>query len=243
MEVNDRVTSKELQTLLVTFKSWGDDLQLMQCVIVLSSSRAALGIQIPLNELRGRVHLLGDLTDSEAKTFIKRMFEECDTTVKCQEELINKAHALIGNRLLHLHTVRTSLKLSKVKSLDIAMKHVKEITARYEDNYASATIDFINMMAKNHLSNVKYNKDKIFRIFQKLQRGEKVVVYDLCDALAVEKHVIIESQSKIQPHPFYIHPTTLELTLESHFMNSVLNLKIVKFAVEKYPEITLYIAD
>ena len=239
VEVNDRVTSRELQTLLVTFKTWGDDLQLMQCVVVLSSSRAALGIQIPINILRGRVHLLGDLTDSEAKMFIKRMFEECDTTVKCEEELIEKAHALIGNRLLHLHTVRTSLKRPKVKSLDIAMKRVKEITDRYEDDYASATIDFINMMAKNHLSNVKYNKSKVFTIFQKLQKGEKVVVYDLCDALAVEKHVMIESESKIQPHPFYIHPTTLEVTLGSHFMNSVLDLKTVKFAVEKYPEITL----
>ena len=224
----------------MTLKSWGDDDRLIQSVVVLSSSKAALGIQIPLNILRAEAHSIGDLTDSESKTFINQLFKDCDPTIECDEKFnkaVDKAHSLIGNRLLHLHEVRKSLK--KVNNLKEAMEQIVKVEARNRRSYSFGTIRFINTMVKNHYSKQEYDERKVFAIFQKLQRGERVESGELSEAFAIEEAVLIESLSTIEPHPFYIHPTTKVVTLGSHFMHSVLGTEKIESAVEKYPEITL----
>jgi hypothetical protein len=52
VEADHKVTPKQLTDLLREFKVWGADEQLVQCVVVLSSSRAALSTETALLDVR-----------------------------------------------------------------------------------------------------------------------------------------------------------------------------------------------
>ena len=52
VEVDTRFGSKRLEDLLLLMKRFGDDLQLVQPVVILSSSRAALTLEINASSLR-----------------------------------------------------------------------------------------------------------------------------------------------------------------------------------------------
>ena len=55
VEVDVRGDAKQLQNLLILLKVWGEDLKLVRAVVTLSSSRAALGLSIAMDELRADI--------------------------------------------------------------------------------------------------------------------------------------------------------------------------------------------
>ena len=78
----------------------------MRPIVVLSTSRAAMGLEIGMDELRAEFSTVGDLTDEEAKCYIKKLCQELELEEAKDDVAVSKyagevVHAL-GSRLLHL---------------------------------------------------------------------------------------------------------------------------------------------
>ena len=107
VEVKERFTSpKALEELALTLKDWGHDEALVHPIVVLSTSRAAMGLDIGMDELRAEFARVSDLDREEAKQYIKQLCtqlklegaDDNEAVSKCAEKVVQ----LLGTRLLHL---------------------------------------------------------------------------------------------------------------------------------------------
>ena len=71
VEVNERCSSEQLQSLLLVLKNWGADLRLVRPLVILSAAKAAFGLHIGLLQLRTVPFLVEDLTEAEAELLVK----------------------------------------------------------------------------------------------------------------------------------------------------------------------------
>ena len=76
VEVDEQLTStKALQELSLTLKDWGLEKGLICPIVVLSTSRATVGLQSAMYEVRAEYTSLGDFTNEEAKAYIEQLFK------------------------------------------------------------------------------------------------------------------------------------------------------------------------
>ena len=79
VEVNKRfISPTALEEIVLPLKDWGHDKALVRPIVVLSTSRAAMGLEIGMDELRAEFATVGDLTDEEAKCYIKKLCQELE---------------------------------------------------------------------------------------------------------------------------------------------------------------------
>jgi hypothetical protein len=75
VEVDRRFGSKRLEQLLLLMKRLGDDMQLVQPIVVLSSSRSALTLEINASSLRVKLIPIPHLTENECRQFLQKVMD------------------------------------------------------------------------------------------------------------------------------------------------------------------------
>ena len=76
-------------------KTWGTDFKMVKPIVVLSSTRAAMTLNIGFSALRTDVINVPDLTNEQVNQFVTQMFNK-----KCVGEVTNKVSPLLGNRAI-----------------------------------------------------------------------------------------------------------------------------------------------
>ena len=103
LEMDKRFKAKQLETVLLQLKTWGADLKLVHFVIVLSSSFTALGLKIGHTQLRAQYACVGDLSDRQARTYLKERVQNLS------EDVVDRICKQIGFRILDLHKLSVLL--------------------------------------------------------------------------------------------------------------------------------------
>ena len=104
VEVDSRCEGQFLENLLLQTKYLGGDKNLANFVVVLSASRAAYNVNIGLDQLRAHAVLVDELSDDEAKEYLRSCLMKTIKKLSDEEveEVVNDALCKVGNLLLHL---------------------------------------------------------------------------------------------------------------------------------------------
>ena len=223
VEVNKRFTSPgSLEELALTLKGWGHDEALVCPIVVLSTSRAAMGLEIGMDELRAEFATIGDLTDKEAKCYIKQLCQEFElegakddaAVSKCAEDVV---HAL-GSRLLHLDSFADKVRFSKHTSKQVSLNNLVQLAAEYERNMLKGSRRSLKLF---HRRFPKAHKKDLYNLFK--EPGAAVDVDEFSDMVGEEVPTVLDRLSDIQPHPFYVDPKTQTVVVGSVFVQKVID--------------------
>ena len=214
LEVDVKFPPEELQQLLVQLKSWGDDSRLAQFILVLSSANTALGLTISASNLRTRYLFVDDLNEEEVKEFLRSKFPNIS------ESTIQHVHTRVGNRILHLKEVASGIKEADIK------EPTDSDLMKFSDEYAKEA-DKENFAGLNlFLENCKTIPPP--SLFEAVLQGQ-VNLKEFSKAFGMTMKKMIEIFLQPPPHPFYVHPRTLMVTVGSHFMEKAI---YKRFALE-----------
>ncbi|CAI7999920.1 hypothetical protein GBAR_LOCUS2811, partial [Geodia barretti] len=221
VEVNERFTSpKALEELALTLKDWGHDEALVRPIVVLSTSRAAMGLEIGMDELRAEFASVGDLDREEAKRYIEQL---------CKEEGANNSTAvskyaeqvvqILGSWLLHLDSFADQVRLFKNTSdqQQVSMKDVVQLASERETIELK---DSRRALKPFHKRFPNTNKKYLYGIFK--EPGAAVAVDEFIRMVGDDLPKVLNGLSNIQPHPFYVDPKTQTVGVGSVFVQKVI---------------------
>lgn len=208
VEVDKRFDGAHLEELLLICKHLGDDLKLVMPVVVLSSSRAAFGMQLCANVLRAKYVEVDDLSEDEARTFLFKALKTINATDDRKRDAVEFAVSAIGTRLVHLCEV--AMVTSQYKSLNNFILEVKEYRQQSQKTY-----------------NIAFNK--LVRTFPTL-KNKKVLhiladgceLQDLCEMMKVTEDQLIEYNGLIEPQLLYVSPRLYRVCVGSHFVKEII---------------------
>ena len=216
IEVNAQYSSSALQDLFVKLKTWGDDERYIRSVVVLPSTRAALTMNIDLDELRVRCLNVPDLNTEEVKNFVKQMLSKFEADNKVIEEVIDQLVPIVDVRLNILQDLNS--KVRECKSLEEARTTVfKEAALRKERYIMSARIFMAEIEKKAGRNSTK----DIFRAFKKLL-DDDLKLTEFCSMVKLTKDSVLDTIFEVHPHPFYVCPITQKMSIASPLMKHAL---------------------
>ena len=230
VEVNKRFTSaKSLEELALTLKDWGHDEGLVCPIVVLSTSRAAMGLEIGMDELRAEFTCVGDLDHEEARRYIKQLCTELEleeasdvaAVSKCAEEVIS----LVGSRLLHLDSFADGVRFSK----KVTLKDLVQLAAEREQSMLKGSRRALKLFHK-HFPNA--HKKDLYGMFK--DPGVAVDVDEFSDMVGEDVPTILDKLSNIQPHPFYVDPKTQTVVVGSAFVQKVIKTDHAKLQSRRW---------
>ena len=221
VEVNERFTSNALEKLLGVLKEWGYDNGLVNPVVVLSTSRAALGIKLGIEELRARYVSIGDLDEDDAKSYVKDLCKvlslEGTNNMEAVSECAEKVVDTIGCRLLHLEGLADSVRLKKSVSEKVTLDDLKELAGKYEH------IQLNNSRGALQELHESFPKDKLNEYFFNKPIGTAVDMDDFCKSIGMQQRIVLDKLSGIKPHPFYVDPNTRTVSVGSVFFQKAID--------------------
>ena len=192
VEVDVRGDAKQLQNLLILLKVWGEDLKLVRAVVTLSSSRAALGLSIAMDELRADIFEIEDYTDEEAKQYMRSSIR---SLVECKDEEFKRycSNLLgrLGRRPLHLKHLYEKLLMSMGGKSKISLETLEKNTNTHMKRFTKQFRDKIG------------DKEKFYNFFKRLQEKPRTL-FETGKMLGIEPDYFIKLVSEFTPHPFYI---------------------------------------
>ena len=103
LHVDRYFDGRKLENLLLLLKQIGDDNKWAKSIVVLSSSQAALTLEINAFTLRAQFLSVYDLTYDESEEFLRRLLEPFEESEEKKKRFINECLKLLGNRPLDLH--------------------------------------------------------------------------------------------------------------------------------------------
>lgn len=190
-----------------------------------------MGLEIGMDELA----TIGDLTDKEAKWYIKQLCRELklegtedDATVsKCAGEVIQA----LGSRLLHLDSFADKARFYQNTNRQVSLKGLVHLAAEYEWKM------------------LKENRRALKRFHKRFSEAHKKDVYDLCkepgvavdvdefsDMVGEEVTTVLDVLPNTQPHPFYVVPKTQTVVVGSVFVQKVIDSDCENSAVGDFGE-------
>ena len=226
VEVNERFKEvKALEELALTLKDWGQDKALVRPIVVLSTSRAAMGLDIAMDEVRAEFASVGDLDREEAKRYIEQLCRELKlegpddnaAVSKCAEQVVQ----ILGSRLLHLDSFADQVRYFKYES-DKQQQHVsvKALVQLASERETIKLKDSRRALALFHERFPNANKNDIYGIFKE---PEAVVDVDEFSKMVGENvPTVLNRLSNILPHPFYVDPKTQTVVVGSVFFQKVI---------------------
>ena len=223
VEVNKRFTSSNaLEELVLTLKDWGHDEGLVCPIVVLSTSRAAMGLGIGMDELRGEFACIGDLDHKEAKGYIKCLCTELEVVgasdvaavSKCAEVVVS----LLGSRLLHLDSFADGVRFMKNTSNQVTLKNLEQLAAEREQIMLKGSRRALKLFHKRFPNT---HKKDLYGVFKK--PGAAVDIDEFSDMVGEDVPTVVDELSKILPHPFYVDPKTQTVVVGSSFVQKVIN--------------------
>ena len=214
MEVDKRFGSKHLEQLLLLLKRLGDDLQLMVPIVVLSSSRSALSLELSATSLRAEFFPITDLTENECRQFLQSVMDTLKISDDEKRQAIDFGMRHIGNRLVDLHAVANCIRQVKCSSLEEYQSVVITYSKQQIQSYQAAFATFA----------LKCPRIRDRHVLEKLTNGLEIL--DLCKALGISQEELLELNSTIEPHVLYICPNDCTVIYGSHFMRVVIDHEI-----------------
>ena len=221
VEVNERFTSPDaLQNLILTLKKWGHDKGFVYPVVVLSTSRAALGLKLSMDALRAQYVSVGDLHKDEAECYIKELCNKLKLVGADDEKAVSECAQniveIIGCRLLHLDGVADNVRFLKSTNEKVALEDLKVVAAKYEQIQMEESREALQELYET------FPTEEIHRQFFE-KPGAAVNMDDFCKSVGKERKIVLETLSKIQPHPFYMDPDTRTVIVGSIFFQKVID--------------------
>ena len=209
LEVDMKFTSLQLQQLLVQLKSWGTDSRFAQFIIVLSSASTALGLPTNAGDLRSHFVAVNDLNDAEVQEFLQSRFPNIS------KGTIKQVHRRVGNRILHLQEV--ALITEALTQENPSDRDLIEVSDRYTDKKQGEYTAGLNFFLQR---SVTIPPPSLFEtvILQK----EQVHLNEFSKAFGMTMEEMVKEFLQHQPHPFYIDPQTLVVTVGSHFIEKAI---------------------
>ena len=232
VEVNERFTPKALEELALTLKDWGHDKALVRPIVVLSTSRAAMGLDIAMDEVRAEFASVGDLDREEAKRYIEKLCRELklegaddnEAISKCAEQVVQ----LLGSRLLHLDSFADQVRLFKNQQ-QVSLKALVQFASERETRMLKGSrraLTLFNECFPNA------NKNDIYGIFK--EPGAAVDVDEFSKMVGENVPKVLHVLSDIQPHPFYVDPKTQTVTVGSVFFQKVIDTDHAKLKSSRW---------
>jgi hypothetical protein len=223
VEVNERFTSKALKELALTLKDWGHEEALVRPIVVLSTSRAAMGLEIGMEELRAEFASVGDLNREDAEEYIEQLcrvlkLEKANDKAavsKCAKQVVK----LLGTRLLHLDSFADQVRFSKKVSLEALVQSATE-------RKTSMLKDSRRALKRFHKRFPNANKKDLYGIFK--EPGAAVDVDEFSEMVDEDVRTVLDGLSNIQPHPFYVDPKTQTVRVGSVFVQKVIDTDSAK---------------
>jgi hypothetical protein len=223
VEVNERFTSKALKELALTLKDWGHEEALVRPIVVLSTSRAAMGLEIGMEELRAEFASVGDLNREDAEEYIEQLcrvlkLEKANDKAavsKCAKQVVK----LLGTRLLHLDSFADQVRFSKKVSLEALVQSATE-------RKTSMLKDSRRALKRFHKRFPNANKKDLYGIFK--EPGAAVDVDEFSEMIGEDLPTVVKALSDIQPHPFYVDPKTQTVRVGSVFVQKVIDTDSAK---------------
>jgi hypothetical protein len=225
VKVNERFTSpKALEELALTLKDWGHDEALVRPIVVLSTSRAAMGLDIDMEELRAEFASVGDLDHKEAKRYIEQLCRELkleganDNAVvsKCAEQVVQ----ILGTRLLHLHSFADQVRLSKNTSdqQQVSVRALVQLASEHETSKLKLNRRALKLFHKRFPN---ANKNDLYETFK--EPGVAVDVDEFSEMVGEDVSTVLDVLSGIQPHPFYVDPKAQTVVVGSVIVQKVID--------------------
>ena len=204
MEVNDRCTSKGLQSLLLRLKSWGADKMLVRPIVVVSSSRAAFGLTIGLKELRTEHLTVPDLMGNEAASVLDKIIKTHitkDGTTKEEKEISDICEyvvSVLGTRPLDLTYLNSALEKTNG---NLSIKTLKNLVERVVEKQ-SQLYCFALTTCMCEIAGEDPHKQKAFKGF--VTNLHNAHLNYIWQTFGISNQKFINIIEKIQPHPFYV---------------------------------------
>ena len=232
VKVNERFTSsKALEELALTLKDWGHDEDLVRPIVVLSTSRAAMGLGRGMDELRAEFASVGDLDREEAKRYIEQLCRELKLEGANDNAAVSKyaeqVVQILGSRLLHLDSFADQVRFFKNESdkqqQQVSLKAVVQLATEHE---TSKLKDSRRALKQFHKRFPNVNKKDFYGIFK--EPGAAVDVDEFSEMVDEDVRTVLDGISNIQPHPFYVDPKTQTVRVGSVFVQKVIDTDSAK---------------
>ena len=196
VEADFRCDSNQLQDMLLLLKNWGQDKQLVRAVVTLSSSRAALGLTIAMEELRTDLFDLEDYTDEEGYQYMHSFMK---SRVECSKEefrdYCTSLFCRLGRRPLHLQSLCDRLSM---ESSPMSLGTLEKNTDTYLNDLTKKYI-YVLKAFRNRI----VDKEKFNNFFEHLQKNP-LTLSDTGKMLGIKPEYFIQLVSELKPQPFLI---------------------------------------
>ena len=201
VEVDSRCEGQFLENLLLQTKHLGADRKLANFVVVLSASRAAYNVQIGLNKLRAHAVLVDELSDDEAKEYLRSYLMKTIKNLSDEEveEVVNDALCKVGNLLLDLVSLCEDwLKCPGDKE---SLMNVSSLeSGRILEIAKCCLLEFLNNLNKEHNIHRRELREEFLNLCM-----NKRYVSDFAEAIGLDKTTLVRLNSSVTPeHPFFV---------------------------------------
>jgi hypothetical protein len=209
LEVNDRIDSAQLISLLTSIKYLGHDLDngVIQFVCVISASRTALGAIADIIPLRIQGYSVPDFTQSEAEDFLHRN--------------MNNTSAAVANATIQYVGTRAVL----LQDLCTLCKHLHNDTDRLEAvrTYADKLLfgariqfnQFLGVMERTR----QYDEKRMQCFFRELDSGGSLTLDDALEAFGVTRNGQVLLDALARHHAFDVDPFKFTVKMQSQAMS------------------------
>ena len=202
IEADIRCNGEQLQNLLLLLKRWGADLELIQPIVTLSSSRAAYGLTIDHRSLRTDIFTVHDLSAAESDEVL---FLNCKQFVECTREEFSlfseKLISRLGTRVLHLCDFTRVLKSLCHKK--ISLKELYEEGDKFIENLTQTYLNAIQAFREIVAGRDKSKQNAFNTLFECLKKEPLPLNY-VTGTLGISNEEFIDLVASIQPHPFLV---------------------------------------
>ncbi|CAI7999916.1 hypothetical protein GBAR_LOCUS2811 [Geodia barretti] len=224
VEVNERFTSsKAFEDLALMLKHWGYEEALVCPIVVLSTSRAAMGLDIGMDELRAEFASVDDLDHEKAKQYIEKLCTELKLEGANDNKAVSKyaeqVVQILGSRLLHLDSFADKVRSENTR--DQQQVSLKDLVPLASEPEAKMLKGSRRALKKFHKRFPNANKKDLYRLFKK--PGVTVDVDEFSEMVGEDVATALDGLSDIQPHPFYVDPKTETVRVGSVFFQKVID--------------------
>ena len=219
VEVDSRCEGQFLENLLLQTKHLGADRKLANFVVVLSASRAAYNVQIGLNKLRAHAVLVDELSDDEAKEYLRSYLMKTIKNLSDEEveEVVNDALCKVGNLLLDLVSLCEDwLKCPGDKE---SLMNVSSLeSGRILRIAKGCLLEFLYNLNKEH----NIHRRELREEFLNLCMNKRYVSY-FAKAIGLNKTTLVRLNSSVTPeHPFFVDLSSGLISVSSPHMKKAI---------------------
>ena len=219
VEVDSRCEGQFLENLLLQTKHLGADKELANFVVVLSASRAAYNVKIGLDQLRAHAVLVDELSDDEAKEYLRSCLMKTIKNLSDEEveEVVNDALCKVGNLLLHLVPLcRDWLKCPGDKESLMNVSSLK--SGKILRIAKGCLVVFLNTLNKEHNIHRRELREEFLNLCM-----NKRDVSDFAEAIGLDETILVRLNSSVTPeHPFFVDLSSGLISVSSPHMKKAI---------------------